>query len=263
MRFKWILFLLCSLILPAKDMAAQQGIEQEIDALIDPSVEPRVRKAISEELLAIANIKGSGEASPLHKEIFGGPVEGSIYWEWLKKRIRKIKADVNLDVDARSGVGFEVRFRRGPYKHGPKKKNITVGPWHFAGSLPQRMSQWIHEARHSDGYGHVRAKASGEFDDPMPRPENCFEDGVAQCDDSVYAAFGAEIVFAANMARYCVSCDAKMKHDLDRNGAGLFESMVVPSDRARLIDEFSHQSEAMARYKKFKGVGIEIDQLFR
>jgi hypothetical protein len=155
------------------------------------------KSAIKKDLKALASLKG-GAGSPLHQEIFRGPVEGETYVSWFTDRIKRIVYSPCMNseriIAAASSRGD--MFVAGRY-FDARSVNDAQGV-----SDPQlyRLSVLLHEARHVEGFDHVactlKKKVSG---DPFALPNSYDTDN---CDNTEVGAYGTQVIFMYNVAQF-------------------------------------------------------------
>lgn len=133
-------------------------------------------------------------ASPLHHQIFGGPVNGAVYQNWFFSRVHKIVLQENecnytakIDSEGEPGVIYI-------------SSCVNLSP-----QEDQKMywaSVLFHEARHLEAH-------HGFW-----KHEVCVEEisgSPVICDSSPIGSYGLEKVLFENLVRHCTNCSSEMK----------------------------------------------------
>lgn len=148
---------------------------------------------LEESLEQVFSVKGVA-ASPLHHQMFGGPVNGEVYQKWFHSRVQKIvlqKDECNytakIDSEGEPGVIYI-------------SSCVNLSP-----SEDQKMywaSVLFHEARHM------------ESQNGFWKHEICVDEGsglAAVCDSSPLSPTALEKVLFDNLVRHCLNCSHEMK----------------------------------------------------
>ena len=193
----------------------------------------------------MARIRGT-DSSPLHKKVFGGDVDGRLFLKWLAQRITKIELEKNLEAVAQAGkkgIRFSIPFRSKP---GANASIIRLGYYYAIGNLAQRLGTLIHEARHNDGFVHQRkAQISKEYFDQMPKPIKCTFDFYYQCDNTGVGAYGTEIIFSANVGKFCTSCTKALAIEFKKASWSDFSFIVDAVQRVILQNDLYDQGDLL------------------
>lgn len=155
------------------------------------------RNKLINDLNFLAAISDTNQATPLHLEIFGGTVSGETYLKWLAKRVYRIRFDVKYPHwNAYNSTNRNIFLK----KSSPRRHPITLQSGYFSNrNQISRISSLIHEARHTEGYGHVDCKNLDNFD-PLDRLSRIkFSRPEFGCDDTHLGAYGAKMVFKFNL----------------------------------------------------------------
>lgn len=162
---------------------------------------------IRDNIAWLMHVRGNG-ATNLHRRIFGGDVDGRIYGEWLKKRLRQIKVDP-------AGCRDITRvFKK--WTPGGCVRPSLFGQRHVAWLTPRAaklsdgglLLMVAHEAQHLAPEGRYRHS-------PCENPKEIGKD----CDRNELGAYTTTAVLVSNLANYCNNCQ-------DEKSKKLFESLM-------------------------------------
>ena len=164
------------------------------------------------------------DATPLHRGIFGdGPLNGDRYVSFFEKRVTRIEGEGILFASCKGALachagGTEIRL---------SKNYARLG-------LPQvvRLSYLLHEARHSEGWPHVKCPPGVH----APFTGVSLE-GKKACDSSSLGAYGIQIVMLRNIEKFCGSCEKSVRQESGRFADALMDLIVSQSARHALVED--------------------------
>lgn len=219
--------------------------------LIDlPKEMPATLKSVVErdfELLAECEFKNS---SPLFNEMFKLNESKNFDPAWFRKRITRVGADSGVASDAVFGRGLRLKVIPRTCGGEVKPDSLTLGPFYFAGTQPERIATLIHEARHADGCSHTKFPENFSWTDELPAPTKdiCDSTSDGQCDETSNGASGAHMIFLVNFARNCVG-DLQKIEKLKFRAFSMFSRILNSQDRKKLSEDL-FSVEEIEKFKK-------------
>ncbi len=164
----------------------------------DSSLDP-CKKNIFLESLAFLFSLDYERTSGFHRQIFPvepGEITGRGYENYFFSHVH------NVSYDALSKKYAYVL-------PGDPWREIHLAQGLYAESVPlvDRVSTFLHEARHFDSIHHVQCGKDNDF---------------MECDDQALGAYGVETVFLGNLNLFCKNCTEKVKAD-----AGLYRDRYL------------------------------------
>jgi hypothetical protein len=148
---------------------------------IDQPFTPEEAQTLLGDLSALYELNGTQVHSFLYQDIFlDNKFDGKVLTAWILQKFKVLAPTRGTKCGAINDADFVACYS-------PAEKKIRLSPLFFRDGRIARLSTLLHEARHSQGYGHLTAdKAS--------------EDGVAN------GARGAEWSFLAAITANCTNC---------------------------------------------------------
>ena len=148
---------------------------------------------------------------PMFQQKFGRPFTGAGVLEWVSERVaRVIYTDRPLTSGGPEAIAANVSSEGPEYR-----KNFLIGPSFFDESrFPQiaRVSIFLHEARHSDGFDDMATE-----NDSMPH-ERCPADFEAErmrgqyaCDKNLDGSYAYQALFLREVMMHCSNCSRTVK----------------------------------------------------
>lgn len=199
----------------------------------DADVEPALKKQVLDDLAFVATLKGNGQATRAHQEIFG-KMDGKAYAAWFADRVQEVGKSLCGDDKAVACV------------LSAWDNKMWFSPNYTKFDHPQiaRLMVIFHEARHTEAdegnWPHAKCPKpflDGNGKDLRSIWTGALLEGEAACDSTVYGSYGSATVFLQNIAATCANCSEKVKMDADLYGADQLNRLVDPADRQRLRDE--------------------------
>lgn len=177
-------------------------------------------RLIESDIAWLPNLRGNG-GSPLHREFFGGNVNGQLYKQFLDSRIDRIVYISPDEMARKAGRAVGAFYSR-------KSKTVTMNELNLAGVfgfLGQdrgmdrigRLALLIHEAGHAK-VGHIDCPSGG------------FKNG---CDSGYNGAYGIEVNFLLNVARYCQNCVDNNSSNRSIDEFARTEVFAIVSEKSR------------------------------
>lgn len=156
-----------------------------------PGLPVILRRRITAALVALSLVPGR-EGTALHRNIFGGNVDGAVYLDWLRSRVSRLRlGDCPSVADACALGEGELTIPAD-----------AVGSWLGYKSVDIWL-MFVHEARHLDGWLHQSC-----VEELAPIPGDSLSPHVAGiCDLAPDGPFGAEVVMARNLESFCSNCE--------------------------------------------------------
>lgn len=191
---------------------------------IDQNISEQVRLQMVDHIVYLFLVSGSG-SSPLHQNLFGGDVDGSVYQEWFLSRVKSVERGTCAST---SGIAC-----------GHEKKITVTQKWESLTSPILRISLLVHEAAHAGDSGVVHTQCPQEVvtypeNDLLPRLYDLdsiretfqlLDASASQqsldwiqdfmygmhCDDQLNGAYVHEAVLMNNLIKFCESCSNSLK----------------------------------------------------
>lgn len=175
----------------------------------------KYKAMLQEDLNFLASMKGSA-ASPFHARYFGSAkVDGRVYCNFLKKRIRSFRF-----VKGHPFVG----------RHN-NDDSISLAKMFFEQEQGFRLAIIIHEAMHVWGakyeWHHHNCPDPYKGDDgrePLVA-------GYPRCDSTVHSAHGIAYIWSQNVVRFCENCDPDFKKGTQEGAKFFYLYIDRPSTR--------------------------------
>ena len=215
-----------------------------------PKEMPPTLKGVVErdfELLTECEFKNP---SPLFNEMFKLNENKNFDHSWIRQRITKVRADSRVTSDAEFGRGLRLKIFPRTCGGETKPDTLTLGPFYFAGTQPERIATLIHEARHADGCSHSKFPENYTCTDdlPVPAKEICDSISDGQCDETYKGASGAHMIFLVNFARNCIG-DKQEIEKMKFRAFSMFKKILNANDRKKLAEDL-FSPEELERFKK-------------
>ena len=196
--------------------------KQQSDPGAQLTISDQVRNSVLKNLNFLASLKFE-KTSPLFNFFFGE--HGSVsLMEYLNSNIDNFYYDPRLSgfraptgsADGNRGVGFGVNYLQS----------------HF--SRVEKASGIIHEARHNQG----------PFQHELCPPDFRYSStsgvrlaGLPACDTTPFGAYGVQIIFLRNVARYCSNCDLETKRAAREVAENALHRILDRQARETLVDD--------------------------
>ncbi len=214
-----------------------------------PKEMPATLKGVVErdlELLSACEFKST---SLLFNEMFKLNENKNLDYSWFRQRITKVRADSRVTSDAEFGRGLKLKVFSRTCGGETKSDTLTLGPFYFAGTQPERIATLIHEARHADGCSHSKYPENYTCTDSLPSPskEICDSTSDGQCDETYKGAFGTQMIFLVNFARNCVG-DKQEIEKMKFRAFSMFSKILNVNDRKKLAEDL-FSAEELASFK--------------
>ena len=219
--------------------------------LIDlPKEMPAALKSVVERDFDLINECEFKNTSPLFGEMFKLNENKNFDPSWFRQRITKVRADSGVGSDAEFGRGHRLKLVPKLCGGETKADTLTLGPFYFAGTQPERIATLIHEARHADGCSHTKFPENFVCSDNLPvaSKEICDDTSDGQCDDTYKGAYGAQMIFLVNFARNCVG-DRQEIEKMKFRAFNMFRKILNVNDRKKLAEDL-FSVEEIERFKK-------------
>jgi len=192
---------------------------------IDSSFPAEIKNALLQTLSFIESIQGT-QSSPLHQQIFEGPVNGATYCKFIQDRIRGFRY-VNFSGDsslyAENHLGY-----------------MLIGDLFLNDTIVDRASSILHEARHSEGWPHANCPIPFLDDAGKPIVGTLSGDSLAgtrSCDTEALSAYGLEVIWARNIEKYCTNCGADVKALAALNEKVLIFRIIDADAKASILQD--------------------------
>lgn len=223
-----------------------------IDLIELPKEMPAALKSVVDRDFDLSTECEFKNSSPLFNEMFKLNENKNFDPSWFRQRVTKVGADSGVGSDAVFGRGLRLKMSPRTCGGETKPDTLTLGPFYFAGTQPERIATLIHEARHADGCSHTKFPENFACTDdlPVPTKEICDSTSDGQCDDTYKGASGAHMIFLVNFARNCVG-DRQEIEKLKFRAFSMFRKILNGNDRKKLADDL-FSAEELERLKKLR-----------
>lgn len=185
---------------------------------------PELSNKILVSIRGIAQIKGAGNVSPLHAKHFGNFVDGQLYCQYLKARIRKILIEPSVStMDA---------LHNGTVRIGPN----MVDDDYFS-----FMMALVHEAAHyGDGHHVYHEECPSTYIDYNGQVVSHPWKSNFACDDVEDGANGIGIIWAKNVQMRCTNCPEDFLEPIKTTiGMYFLKGFRNSSSQQKLIKDFN------------------------
>jgi hypothetical protein len=199
------------------------GAEAPIVMTIDVNVPDELRATLTEALRYLYAVRAD-RATPLHRQAFGGQVDGRLYLMWLQRRVEHVKMGSCFPGPA-----------AGCYASHSKTVTLTsarLDKW-------QAIALLLHEAAHADAPGHAPC---GYGDEEPPSWDRLGRHGrdrssTSSCDREITGAYGVAAIALHNIAAFCRGCSPIERQLLQRQGFDQSKGVADESARRALNED--------------------------
>ncbi|MBX9768165.1 MAG: hypothetical protein K2X47_12905 [Bdellovibrionales bacterium] len=175
----------------------------------DSKVPQDIQKQVRDDLAFIQSVNGQ-TSSPLYQKVFG-TFEGSALIKWFNDRIHKIGMNACGNGNA---VACVIPMT------GADRMYLTQNYIKFSHPQISRLMVLFHEARHTETnngfWSHAVCPTPFRYDngtDVRSIWTGAILAGEAACDNTPFGSYGSSTILLGNVARYCDSCNEKVKMD--------------------------------------------------